>query len=272
VPLVGLTVVPVPLALPNGAGSVTYKYAVKNFVSEVGLTNIQVVDDKCSPIKFVTGDDNGNLKLDYNETWRYTCTTKLSQTTHSVATVTGHANSISAKHEAYATVVVGSNTPPPLVSIVNITKVAYPLSLPATGGKITFTYKVTNPGVVPLSGVTVVDDKCDSMSGRLGDTNGNNLLDTNEVWIYNCTTTLKETTTNTVSVTAFANGLLAEDHAALTVKVNSPISESVPSFPNTGVNPNMKIPVWLALSGILVTLVALFFLTQKTKRPRSVRN
>ena len=69
---------------------------------------------------------------------------------------------------------------------------------------ITFVYKVTNPGVVPLSDVHVVDDKCPAMSGELGDTNGNHLLDTNEVWIYNCSMDLKQTTTDTATVTAFA--------------------------------------------------------------------
>jgi len=147
VPLIGLTSVPSPLALPEGGGNVTYKYAVKNFLSEVPLIGIQVVDDKCGPVKFVEEDDNSDSKLDYSETWRYICTTKLSQTTQSTAIATGTANNINASHKAYATVVVGSNNPAPLVSIINITKVAYPLSLPKQGGQITFTYKVNNPGV-----------------------------------------------------------------------------------------------------------------------------
>ena len=257
VPLIGITSVPSPLALPNGSGDVIYNYAIKNFLKELPLTNVQVVDNKCSPIKFLNGDDNNDGKLDYNETWRYACTVKVSQTTQSVATATGMINGITATHKAYAMVVVGSKKLPPLVSIVNITKVAYPLSLPSQGGNITFTYRVNNPGEAPLSDVNVVDDKCSNMSGKLGDINGNNLLDPNEVWIYTCTMNLKQTTTNTVTVTAFANGLKATDSYTITVKVKNP---SI--FPDVGVGPsatpNFKIILWEIFSGILAVLIIIF--------------
>src|SRR5579859_4295002 len=96
IPLLGITSVPDPLALPNGAGYVTYNYAVKSFIKEDPLSNIHVVDDKCSPIKFLNGDDNGNSVLDYNETWRYSCTTRLSEITQSTAIATGNFNGITA--------------------------------------------------------------------------------------------------------------------------------------------------------------------------------
>lgn len=260
VPLIGLTAVPAPLALPGGAGNVTYHYAVKNFLSEIALTDVTVTDDTCGAITFVEGDDNGDARLDHSETWRYACTIRLSQTVHSTATATGTANSVTATHKAYATVVVGSKTPPPLISIVNITKVAFPLSLPDEGGNITFTYRVNNPGVVPLSNVTVVDDKCSAMSGKLGDTNGNNLLDINEVWIYTCTANLRQTTTNTAHVTAFANGFQAAGDATLTVRV------ATPAFPDTGENPTLKITIWGVLAGILVVLSMFFFLLPRARK------
>jgi hypothetical protein len=272
VPLIGITSVPEPLALPRGAGSVTYHYAVKNFLSEVALTQVGVVDNTCGPVEFVEGDDNGDAKLDYSETWRYTCTTELSKTTQSTATATGTVNTITATHKAYATVVVGSNNPPPLVSIVNITKVAYPLSLPAEGGDIAFTYKVNNPGVVPLSDVTVTDNKCSVMSSKLGDTNANNLLDIDEVWIYTCSTHLTQTTTNTVNVTAFANGLQAVGDATITVEVDAP------GFPNVGENTVSKIAVWGILSSVLVALIIFSVLARKStlrktqKKPKFIRS
>lgn len=268
VPLIGMTSVPQPLALPRGAGAVTYNYAVKNFLGEIPLTNVSVVDNTCTPVKFVTGDDNHDAKLDYTETWRYKCTTKLSTTTESVATASGTAYDITATHKAYATVVVGSNILPPLVSIINITKVAYPLSLPIGGGRITFTYKVNNPGVVPLSGVIVTDDKCRAMSGKLGDTNGNELLDINEVWIYTCTMILEQTTANTVHVTAFANGLRAVGDAAITVKVDIPALPNMgtnPDTPNVSANPNIKNTVWEILLGVLGALILVFFIVRKRK-------
>lgn len=260
VPLIGITSIPSSLTLPGVGGDVTYHYAIKNFLTEVALTDVQVVDDICNPIIFVEGDDNHDGKLDYSETWRYNCTTRLSTTTESTATATGVANAITATHRAYATVVVGQKDPAPLVSIINITKVSYPLSLPNGGGPITFTYKVNNPGVVPLHGVTVTDDNCAPMSGKLGDTNGNNLLDTNEVWVFSCTTTLTHTTTNTAMVTAYAHGLKAVGDATLTVTVDTPSVLSpvnlfdVSVSPDGGASPNLKIIVWAILVAILAAL------------------
>lgn len=265
VPLIGVTASADPLALPNGSGKVTYSYAVKNFLQESPLSAIEVVDDKCTPLKFIEGDDNKNDLLDHNETWRYSCSTTIDQTTQSVVTATGQANHITAKHNAYITVVVGGSDPAPIVSIVNITKIAYPLSLPEEGGDITYTYKVNNPGEVPLQDVTVTDDKCPAMSGKLGDTNGNNQVDTHEVWIYNCTTHLTETTTNTVHVEAYANGLKAVDNYTITVVVESAIEQISPNFPETGQVASSKMLVWEILLGILVLLILYFIVTKKKK-------
>lgn len=271
VPLIGITSVPDSLALPEGGGTVTYRYAVKNFIGEVALTGVQVVDDTCIPVKFIGGDDNSDSKLDYSETWRYACTANVSTTTLSTAVAKGTANDITATHRAYATVVVGRDTPAPLVSIVNVTKVAYPLPLPPEGGSITFTYKVTNPGVVLLSDVTVVDDTCAGMSGKLGDTNANNLLDISEVWMYSCTTTLTQTTTSTATVTAFADGLKAMSEDTITVAVVSSASSSPNLFDveigiGGGAERAVKIVVWEILAGVLAALSIFFLVTHRGKK------
>lgn len=267
VPLIGLTSVPDPLALPNGAGTVTYHYAVKNFLSEMALDNVQVVDDHCASVAFTEGDDNNNALLESSETWRYACTTEVSATTQSTATATGTANNLTATHKSYVTVVVGLNDPAPLVSIVNITKVAYPLTLPVDGGDITFTYKVNNPGAVPLSDVTVVDDKCSAMSGKLGDTNGNDLLDTAEVWIYTCAATLRETTTNTATVTAFANGLRATNSFSLTVDVDTDPGLTASRLSEAEGGSTARAVGWgILLSILALLLTALFIMNQKIRR------
>lgn len=263
IPLIGITSVPNPPTLPKGGGNVTYDYAVKNFLQEIPLTDVTVVDDKCSIVKYIEGDDNRDSKLDYSETWRYRCTTKILATTTSTTTVTGNANKLISTQKAYATVVVGSLIEPPIVSIINITKIAYPLSLPKEGGEILFTYKVNNPGEVPLSNVIVTDDKCSAMSGQLGDTNGNKLLDPNEVWIYSCTMNLKQTMSSTARVQAVANGLIAVSESTITVTVDS---ESRPGFPDTGVQLDSKIVVWRILVGIIGVLLIVLILTRKGKR------
>lgn len=270
VPLIGITSVPKPLTLPAGPGDVTYNYSVKNFLKESALTNVQVSDDKCSPVRFVQGDDNNDTRLDYNETWRYACTSKLTETTQSIATVTANGVDMTAKHNAYATVVVGSNITPPLVSIVNVTKVANPLLLPAEGS-ITYTYKVNNPGEVALNQVSVTDDKCGTLSGKLGDTNGNNLLDIDEVWIYTCTATITQTSANTAAVRAFANGLMAADSTTLIVNTAlSPANLFDVAIGPVAAGPlDLKIPVWIILSSILAALVILFVLTRSGKRGKT---
>ena len=267
VPLIGITSVPLPLSLPKEQGEVIYNYAVKNFLSEIALTNIRIIDNKCSAIKFDSGDDNNDLKLDYSETWRYSCKTTLSKTTQNTATVTGSVNNITAKHKAYSTVIVGSDDTPPLVSIINITKISYPLSLPKEGGEITFTYKVNNPGIVPLSNVTVTDDKCKGLTNKLGDTNGNNLLDVNEVWIYSCMTTLTKTT----KVTASANGLIALGEVTLTVIVDGQENNLAPlldvSISSLIVaNSNLKYIIWSILSSLLIGQIIIYKFKRKTKK------
>lgn len=263
VPLIGITSVPKPMTLTSGPANVTFSYAVKNFLREAALTNVKVIDDTCSPVKFINGDDNRNNKLDYDETWRYTCTIKLSQTTQSTAIVSASANYINATQKTHATVVVGNETPP-LVSIINITKVAYPLSLSAKGGDVTFTYKVNNPGDVPLEKVSVTDDKCPNMSNKLGDTNGNELLDINEVWIYNCTTKLFQTTTSKASVTAFANSQRATGDASITVTVKS-LDSASSSFINMADSLSKKILAWKVLTGLLIILIIFMFMIRNKK-------
>lgn len=104
-PLIHVTKVPAPLALNVGGGMVTYTEKVTN-PGTVALSNVHLTDDKCSPMKFISGDLNGDQKLDTNETWTYTCSVRLSKTTLNTATAEGTANNITIRDFALATVVV----------------------------------------------------------------------------------------------------------------------------------------------------------------------
>ncbi len=75
---------------------------------------------------------------------------------------------------------------------------------------VTYTYTVTNPGVVALSDVTLTDDKGDT-EYLSGDLDSNGLLDPGESWVYRMTSSLNATTTNTATVTGVnpANGQVA---------------------------------------------------------------
>ncbi|MFZ2189084.1 MAG: ice-binding family protein [Candidatus Moraniibacteriota bacterium] len=77
-----------PSALYSGPGFVTYTYDVRN-EGDGALKFVSVKDDKCSPVKFVSGDGDHDSKLDTNERWRYTCTKLVSETETNTATARG---------------------------------------------------------------------------------------------------------------------------------------------------------------------------------------
>jgi hypothetical protein len=109
-PLIHVTKVPSPLVLSAGGGMIVYTNKVTN-PGTVALSNVRLTDDKCDPVKYISGDTNGNSKLDTAETWTYTCQTKLTQTTVNTATASGDANGLTAKDFAIATVVVNAAVP-----------------------------------------------------------------------------------------------------------------------------------------------------------------
>lgn len=78
----------------------------------------------------------------------------------------------------------------PVIAIVKTGPIVTSASKP-----ITYTYTITNPGNVPLSNVTVSDNKCSPVAATLsggfniGDTNKDNLLQPGETWKFTCTYT-----------------------------------------------------------------------------------
>lgn len=124
---------------------------------------------------------------------------------------------------------MGSSAVPPLIHVTNTPSV---LTLPAGGGTVTYTQKVTNPGTAPLSNVTVTNSG-GLLSYVSGDTNNDSKLDAAETWTYTGQMNLSITTTSITIVTGEANGLMARDFAFATVVV----AGAFPKFPNTGLNP-----------------------------------
>lgn len=237
-PLIDVVKTANPLSLPNGPGPVTYTYTLRN-IGTVPVTNITMVGDTCSPIILMSGDTNANATLEVNETWVHTCSTILPSTHTNTVVATGWANGISATDIASATVVVGLPSIPPIIHVVKVPNV---FTLPAPGGAVTYTYTVTNPGIAPLSNVTITDNKCTGLPGRVvghpGDLNKNDLLESNESWIFTCRSNLVQTTTNTATASGEANGFTARDFALATVVVASP------RFPNTGFPPEQETILW----------------------------
>lgn len=259
-PLINVTKIPSPLNLPGGAGSVTYTYTVTN-LGIVPMRGVWVKDDKCVDVKFVSGDTNSDSQLDTTESWIYTCSKTLAKTETNTVTAHGQANGWDGYDIANATVVVGAPIVPPLINVIKKPSV---FVLPAGGGAVTYTYTVTNPGIVPLSDVSITDNKCTGLPGRVvghpGDLNKNNLLENNETWTFTCQTNITQTTTNIGTAVGHANGLIAIDLSPATVAV------AAPSLPNTGFSGDSQNIVMLALSlSLLLVSASLLFVLKKGK-------
>jgi len=265
-PLINVTKVPNPLALPDGAGSVTYTYKVTN-IGEVAMSNVTLKDNKCSSVKLLSGDRNSDSRLDVDEVWTYRCTQTVAATVTNTATATGVANGITAKDTATAKVVVGLSLTPPLIHLVKVPNI---FVVPTGGGPVTYLYTVTNPGTAPLSNVTVTDDKCTGLPGRVvghpGDVNKNNLLESNESWSFTCETNILGTTTNTGTVRAQANGLTAIDTAFTTVVVGTP------QLPNTGFAPQSTAILWYIVLADIVAGIVFFLIVNHRKRKSSEKH
>jgi uncharacterized repeat protein (TIGR01451 family) len=109
---------------------------------------------------------------------------------------------------------------PPLIDVI---KTASPSALPNGPGDVTYTYTIKNIGTVPVIDITMIGDTCRPIVLASGDANNNNVLDTNETWIYKCTTKISETHTNTVVAAGWANGLVTSSIASATVMVGTPL-------------------------------------------------
>jgi len=129
--------------------------------------------------------------------------------------------------------------PPANTAAIAIAKTAVPSALPAGGGPVTYTYVVSNPGTVPLAGVTVTDDKCAAVTFVGGDTNGNTLLDVGETWTFTCTMTVTTTTTNTGT----ASGKDALGSATIaTASATVAVATAPPQCPPGSTDPNCVPP------------------------------
>lgn len=260
-PLIDVVKVPNPLALPDGPGSVDYTYSLIN-IGSVPVTDITMVGDSCSPIRLISGDTDSDEQLDVNETWRYTCTTTLTETHTNTVVTTGWANGLSAVDIASATVVVGEDLVPPLI---HVTSVPVPQTLPLGGGMVTYTETVTNPGTVSLGNIIVTSDNCAPVNYVSGDANGNSLLDPSESWIHTCRTNLTSTASHTVTVSSSTNGLVSRDYAIATVLVANAgvtgVSSVIPGLPDTGFAPRETgFALGLIVAGLLGVLRLLMFL------------
>lgn len=174
---------------------VTYTYEVRN--PGVEPLTVTLVDDRCVSITGPAADSGVTGKLDAGEVWTFSCVQTLTTTTTNVVTATGtddEGNKATAT--ATATVVV-------INPAIAIDKTASAASV-QPGTTVVYTYTVTNPGDVPLSAVTVSDDKCSPVTFVRGDVNLDKLLQVGETWEFECSqvqTGSRDTLTNVGTAT-----------------------------------------------------------------------
>jgi hypothetical protein len=202
---------------------VTYTFEVRNVgrsdvPAEDALNDVRLVDLARPPLApgclqpALVAKEGGNqddvLERDPPEVWRYRCTSLVGRPTVNLGVV-----------EAIGGRPVGEEFPvddyalarvQPFRPEITIEKTATPSALPGPG-PVTYTYRVTNTGNVPLAGVAdrIADDTCSPVRYVSGDQDGDGLLDTptslfedaaDEAWTFECTTTVATETVNTVDV------------------------------------------------------------------------
>lgn len=111
-PAIAIDKVADPTVVPADGDDVTYWYTVTN-PGDTALSNVTVDDDTCSPVEYVSGDDNTNDLLDLDESWLFTCTMFISEDTVNVATAHGWDGETEVTAEDTATVTVLPPTAPP---------------------------------------------------------------------------------------------------------------------------------------------------------------
>jgi uncharacterized repeat protein (TIGR01451 family) len=114
--LIGLSMSAAPTTLAPG-GSVTFTYMVTN-LGGATLDGVGVTDPSCSPVNYVSGDTTPDGALEAGETWIFTCTRTVSETTLETAAASGTADGATSLATASTSVTVPPEpvTPPYIVA------------------------------------------------------------------------------------------------------------------------------------------------------------
>ena len=197
---------------------VIYNYTVTN-PGDDPLSNIVVTDDQGLTVTFISGDANGNSKLDPGEIWSYTAVANPTANVINIGSVNGTASD--------GNVVSDNDTAE--VNVINpaiaINKTVSPEVI-YSGDEVTYDYIITNPGDDPLTGVVVDDDQGLTVTFISGDTNGNSKLDPGEIWSYTATANPTMDIVNTGSASGIDSkgGTVSDDDTAGVNVINPAIA------------------------------------------------
>ena len=165
-------------------GSLTYTITITN-TGNVVLTGITVTDAFAGGATYVTGDTNGDNRLDLTETWTYTATYTVSQTDidsgQDLVNLAVVDTDETGPAEDEATTEISQAASVSIEKNVDIDEIAAP-------GTLTYTITVENTGTLSLTNVVLTDDFASNgptLTG--GDINNDGILQIDETWTYTAT-------------------------------------------------------------------------------------
>jgi hypothetical protein len=176
------------------------------------------------------------------------------------------------------TTVPPTTLPPPVISIIS----ALNQQKVFNGDTVTIAYTVSNTGAVPVSGVTLSDDKAGPAVLVSGDSNGNLILDPNETWLFNAHYAIPAGASGVLSTTATISGKSPDNKTVsksvltqivvttLMIQITSPNANTVvtevitlagtvndPSVTQVTINQNGAVSVLSAANGSFSTSITL---------------
>ncbi len=168
---------------------VTFTYKETNSGSDP-LSGVTVTGSSCGSATFVSSSDGVTTVLDPGATWTFTCTETLSNSATTVKTVTDTAS-------VTGTDTTDGNPGPAETAQASVTVLNPKTSLSETvspgivrtGKPVTFTYKETNTGSDPFSGVSVTGSSCGTATFVSSSDGNTTILEpTSATWTFTCTT------------------------------------------------------------------------------------
>ncbi len=182
----------------NPGETITYTYTVTN-TGNVSITNVELTDPiSPSPLTLNSGDTDGDNELDVDETWIYSLDYIITQNDIDNGSVTGQATvtGVSTGGTNVSDLSDDNSTLEDDPTVTNLCQnEGIALIKQGTindengdgcsdnGETITFTLSVINTGNTTLNSIVVTDPLL-TVSYSSGDTDSDNKLDVDEIWIY----------------------------------------------------------------------------------------
>ncbi len=169
---------------------VPYVFTVTNEGNQT-LTGVTVEDDKCDTAPIYNSGDDGDNKLQTNETWIYNCSHTVTQA--EMDTGGNLSNNVTVDSVESPSDTDTKDIPITQTPAINVVKSSTTESITTAGQVVPYTFTVSNEGNLTLSEITVVDELCDANPlYESGDTNADEKLQPTEVWIYKCNRTINQ--------------------------------------------------------------------------------